>query len=138
MNKDQIKQKLSTNNTCFVKHGRTVDSTGFVLDRKCNVVFSPFPYQIIVLCFRVFSEMSQVTNNLTHPRFQLTEDEEEADIIWCFKHIKDFRSGILVLVVSILRFEMYFHLNLSVSCQTKRRNCPKNILYENFLKCLKL
>lgn len=36
--------------------------------------------------------MSQVTNNLTHPRFQLTEDEEEADIIWSINHIKDYRS----------------------------------------------
>ncbi|CAJ1055760.1 tubulin--tyrosine ligase-like protein 12 isoform X1 [Xyrichtys novacula] len=41
---------------------------------------------------RVYSEMSQVTNNLTHPRFQLTEEEEEADIIWSYKHIKDFRK----------------------------------------------
>ncbi|XP_072233313.1 tubulin--tyrosine ligase-like protein 12 [Leuresthes tenuis] len=42
--------------------------------------------------FKVFSEMSQVTNNLTHPRFQLTEDKEEADIIWSYNHIKDYRT----------------------------------------------
>ncbi|XP_061570285.1 tubulin--tyrosine ligase-like protein 12 [Cololabis saira] len=42
--------------------------------------------------FKVFSEMSQVTNNLTHPRFQLTEEEEEADIIWAYNHIKDYRK----------------------------------------------
>jgi len=35
--------------------------------------------------------MSQVTNNLTHPRFQLTEEKEEADIIWSYTHIKDYR-----------------------------------------------
>uniref|UniRef100_A0A3Q1ENU5 Tubulin tyrosine ligase-like family, member 12 n=1 Tax=Acanthochromis polyacanthus TaxID=80966 RepID=A0A3Q1ENU5_9TELE len=41
---------------------------------------------------KVYSEMSQVTNNLTHPRFQLTEEEEEADIIWGYNHIKDYRK----------------------------------------------
>ncbi|XP_069580338.1 tubulin--tyrosine ligase-like protein 12 isoform X2 [Brachyistius frenatus] len=41
---------------------------------------------------KVFSEMSQVTNNLTHARFQLTEEEAEADIIWSYSHIKDFRK----------------------------------------------
>ncbi|XP_062299798.1 tubulin--tyrosine ligase-like protein 12 isoform X1 [Scomber scombrus] len=43
---------------------------------------------------KVYSEMSQVTNNLTHPRFQLTEDEEEADVIWGYNHIKDYRLSV--------------------------------------------
>ncbi|AWO97884.1 putative tubulin--tyrosine ligase-like protein 12 [Scophthalmus maximus] len=41
---------------------------------------------------KVYSEMSQVRNNLTHPQFQLTDDEEEADIIWGYDHIKDYRK----------------------------------------------
>ncbi|KAE8281564.1 Tubulin--tyrosine ligase-like protein 12 [Larimichthys crocea] len=41
---------------------------------------------------KVYSQMSQVTNNLTHPRFQMTEEEEEADIIWNYNHIKDYRK----------------------------------------------
>ncbi|TKS91012.1 Tubulin--tyrosine ligase-like protein 12 [Collichthys lucidus] len=41
---------------------------------------------------KVYSQMSQVTNNLTHPRFQMTEEEEEADIIWSYDHIKDYRK----------------------------------------------
>ncbi|XP_047430657.1 tubulin--tyrosine ligase-like protein 12 [Mugil cephalus] len=41
---------------------------------------------------KVYCEMLQVTNNLTHPRFQLTEVEEEADIIWGYNHIKDYRK----------------------------------------------
>ncbi|XP_044041816.1 tubulin--tyrosine ligase-like protein 12 isoform X1 [Siniperca chuatsi] len=41
---------------------------------------------------KVYSEMSQVTNNLTHPRFQMTEEEDEADIIWSYNHIKDYRK----------------------------------------------
>ncbi|XP_041636464.1 tubulin--tyrosine ligase-like protein 12 [Cheilinus undulatus] len=41
---------------------------------------------------KVYSDMSQVTNNLTHACFQLTEEEDEADIIWSYKHIKDFRK----------------------------------------------
>uniref|UniRef100_A0AAX7TCZ0 Tubulin--tyrosine ligase-like protein 12 SET-like domain-containing protein n=1 Tax=Astatotilapia calliptera TaxID=8154 RepID=A0AAX7TCZ0_ASTCA len=40
--------------------------------------------------YKVYSEMSQVTNNLSHPRFQLIEDEDEADIIWRYNHIKDY------------------------------------------------
>lgn len=36
--------------------------------------------------------MLQVTNNLTHPTFQMTEEEEEADILWKYNHIKDYRS----------------------------------------------
>ncbi|XP_035003717.1 tubulin--tyrosine ligase-like protein 12 [Hippoglossus stenolepis] len=41
---------------------------------------------------KVYTVMSQVRNNLTHPQFQLTEEEEEADIIWGYDHIKDFRK----------------------------------------------
>ncbi|KAI4802867.1 hypothetical protein CesoFtcFv8_026105 [Champsocephalus esox] len=41
---------------------------------------------------KVYSDLSQVTNNLTHQRFQLTEDKEEADIIWGYTHIKDYRK----------------------------------------------
>ncbi|CAB1445409.1 unnamed protein product [Pleuronectes platessa] len=41
---------------------------------------------------KVYTEMSQVRNNLTQPQFQLTEEEEEADIIWAYDHIKDYRK----------------------------------------------
>lgn len=40
---------------------------------------------------RVFTEMEQVLNNLHHPRFTFTETEEEADILWTFSHIRDYR-----------------------------------------------
>lgn len=38
--------------------------------------------------------MSQVINNLTHSQFQITEEEEEADILWNYNHIKDYRSAV--------------------------------------------
>ncbi|XP_077565267.1 tubulin--tyrosine ligase-like protein 12 [Stigmatopora nigra] len=41
---------------------------------------------------KVYSEMSQVVDNLTHPRLELTENEEEADIIWSYNHIKDYEK----------------------------------------------
>ncbi|KAM9845763.1 tubulin--tyrosine ligase-like protein 12 [Aulostomus maculatus] len=41
---------------------------------------------------KVYCEMSQVTDNLSHPCFQLTEEEEEADVIWSYNHIKDYRT----------------------------------------------
>lgn len=43
------------------------------------------------LSVRVYSELKQVTDNLKHPRFQFTENEEEADIIWACSHIRDYR-----------------------------------------------
>ncbi|KAM6987138.1 tubulin--tyrosine ligase-like protein 12 [Aplochiton taeniatus] len=41
---------------------------------------------------KVYSDMSQVQHNLKHPRFQLVDTEEDADILWCFSHIRDFRT----------------------------------------------
>lgn len=41
---------------------------------------------------KVYTEMKQVLDHLKHPRFQFTENEEEADIIWVFSHIRDYRK----------------------------------------------
>ncbi|XP_016413160.1 tubulin--tyrosine ligase-like protein 12 [Sinocyclocheilus rhinocerous] len=41
---------------------------------------------------KVYTEMKQVLDHLKHPRFQFTENEEEADIIWAFSHIRDYRK----------------------------------------------
>nr|XP_046153343.1 tubulin--tyrosine ligase-like protein 12 isoform X1 [Oncorhynchus gorbuscha] len=41
---------------------------------------------------KVFTEMEQVLNHLHHPRFTFTETEEEADILWTFSHIRDYRK----------------------------------------------
>ncbi|KAL0962628.1 hypothetical protein UPYG_G00343010 [Umbra pygmaea] len=41
---------------------------------------------------KVYTEMAQVLNNLHHPRFTFTENEEEADILWKFSHIRDYRK----------------------------------------------
>ncbi|XP_068163377.1 tubulin--tyrosine ligase-like protein 12 [Antennarius striatus] len=41
---------------------------------------------------KVYSDLPQVRNHLTHPRFTLTEREEEADVMWCYNHIKDYRK----------------------------------------------
>ncbi|XP_041833484.1 tubulin--tyrosine ligase-like protein 12 [Melanotaenia boesemani] len=57
-----------------------------------------FPLEVHPVIFpkdkilKVFSEMSQVTDNLTHSRFQLTQDEQEADVAWSYNHIKDYRK----------------------------------------------
>jgi len=40
---------------------------------------------------RVYTEMKQVLDHLKHPRFQFTENEEEADIIWTFSHIREYQ-----------------------------------------------
>ena len=41
--------------------------------------------------FKVYTDSSQVKDSLDHPRFTLVEDEDEADIVWSTKHVKDFR-----------------------------------------------
>lgn len=41
---------------------------------------------------KVYTEMKQVFDHLKHPRFQFTENEEEADIIWAFSHIREYRK----------------------------------------------
>lgn len=52
--------------------------------------------------YRVFTDVHQVEEFLTHPRFVLVDSREEADILWIRQHFKDFRlakdlvSGILI------------------------------------------
>lgn len=41
---------------------------------------------------KVYSELSQVRDYLKHPGFQLVDEEEQADVVWAFQHIKDFRK----------------------------------------------
>lgn len=42
--------------------------------------------------FKVYSDFKQVVENLDGPRFALTEDEEEADILYLYNHFKDYRT----------------------------------------------
>ncbi|XP_036376201.1 tubulin--tyrosine ligase-like protein 12 [Megalops cyprinoides] len=42
--------------------------------------------------FKVYTEMGQVLDHLKHPRFQFTDNEEEADILWMYSHIRDYRK----------------------------------------------
>uniref|UniRef100_A0A8C9G622 Tubulin tyrosine ligase like 12 n=1 Tax=Pavo cristatus TaxID=9049 RepID=A0A8C9G622_PAVCR len=41
--------------------------------------------------FKVFTDIQQVLNSLTHPRFVFTDNEAEADILYNFSHFKDYR-----------------------------------------------
>ena len=41
--------------------------------------------------YRVYSDVEQVQEFLTHPRFILVDNREEADILWIREHFKDFR-----------------------------------------------
>ncbi|KAG5267520.1 hypothetical protein AALO_G00222650 [Alosa alosa] len=41
---------------------------------------------------KVYTEMKQVRDNLTHPRFLMVETEEEADVLWMYNHIRDYRK----------------------------------------------
>jgi len=41
--------------------------------------------------YHVFTDIQQVKEFLTHPRFVLVDSREEADIFWIRQHFKDFR-----------------------------------------------
>ncbi|XP_076861408.1 tubulin--tyrosine ligase-like protein 12 [Brachyhypopomus gauderio] len=40
---------------------------------------------------KVYTETQQVLDHLKHPRFQFTENQQEADILWMYSHIRDYR-----------------------------------------------
>ncbi|XP_063784997.1 tubulin--tyrosine ligase-like protein 12 [Pseudophryne corroboree] len=42
--------------------------------------------------FKVYTDMQQVLSGVNHPRFVFTNDEKEADILFIFSHIKDYRT----------------------------------------------
>ncbi|XP_040201761.1 tubulin--tyrosine ligase-like protein 12 [Rana temporaria] len=42
--------------------------------------------------FKIFTDMQQVLNAIDHPRFVFTNDEKEADILFNFSHIKDYKT----------------------------------------------
>lgn len=42
--------------------------------------------------YRVYTDVVQVTDFLTHPRFVLVDNRDDADILWLREHFKDFRS----------------------------------------------
>ncbi|KAK3544604.1 hypothetical protein QTP86_017634, partial [Hemibagrus guttatus] len=41
---------------------------------------------------KVYTEMKQVLDHLKHPRFHFTEQEEEADVLWMYSHIRDYKK----------------------------------------------
>jgi len=68
--------------------------------------------------------MKQVLDHLKHPRFQFTEIEEEADIIWTFSHIREYRwaalhthmhTSIPSLNLTLMQtFSAILHFNLDI------------------------
>ena len=54
-------------------------------DRSVSVPALPADRQI-----RVYSEYEFISQNLTHPRFQMTENMAEADVLWLSSHFKEF------------------------------------------------
>uniref|UniRef100_A0AAY5EY44 Tubulin--tyrosine ligase-like protein 12 SET-like domain-containing protein n=1 Tax=Electrophorus electricus TaxID=8005 RepID=A0AAY5EY44_ELEEL len=50
------------------------------------------PFCVLYVCYRVYTETKQVFDHLKHPCFQFTENEDEADILWMYSHIRDYRK----------------------------------------------
>lgn len=40
---------------------------------------------------KVFSEYSKVSDHLKHPGFEITDSEDDADVLWLHKHFKDYK-----------------------------------------------
>ena len=49
--------------------------------------------------YRVFTDVVQVKDFLTHPRFVLVDNREDVDILWLREHFKDFRLVVCPLAV---------------------------------------
>jgi hypothetical protein len=45
---------------------------------------------MIMMIMMTLRPCRQLKQTLTHPRFELTEDEAEADVLWVTSHVKDF------------------------------------------------
>ena len=41
--------------------------------------------------YRVYSDVKYVLNFLKHPKFELVDNREDADILWLMENFKDFR-----------------------------------------------
>ncbi|XP_027007531.2 tubulin--tyrosine ligase-like protein 12 [Tachysurus fulvidraco] len=41
---------------------------------------------------KVYTEMKQVLEHLKHPRFIFTEQDDEADVLWMYSHIRDYKK----------------------------------------------
>lgn len=41
---------------------------------------------------KVYTEMKQVSDHLKHPQFHFTELEDEADVLWMYSHIRDYKK----------------------------------------------
>ncbi|XP_023224892.1 tubulin--tyrosine ligase-like protein 12 [Centruroides sculpturatus] len=54
-----------------------------------EVAFPPIPNDKKL---KVFSSYKVITYNLNHPRFEITSNEEEADILWYDYHFKEYRQ----------------------------------------------
>ncbi len=40
---------------------------------------------------KVYAEYAPIRDNLRHPRFEIVDSEEEADVLWYTKHFKDYK-----------------------------------------------
>lgn len=86
---------------------------------------------------KVYSDYIFVNQYLTHPRFQLTSDENEADILWITYHFKDYKQFSEISSQKFINqfpFENIITIKdlLSVICQYKYRikgeTCNMNTL----------
>ncbi|KAM7309755.1 hypothetical protein ISCGN_006743 [Ixodes scapularis] len=66
----------------FLRSGRKEESLP-----DTSVAFGPVPTDRKL---KVFSEYRYVNEHLTHPSFELTDDEREADILWYNYHFKNY------------------------------------------------
>jgi len=67
-----------------------------------DVVFPGLPRDRSI---RVYSDVDQVSQHLTDPRFELVESMDDADVLWTKHYLKDFRlDNLLILSFSLMLY----------------------------------
>lgn len=82
---------------------------------------------------KVYSEYKIINENLTHPRFVVVNNEEEADILWYTHHFKDFKSlaeQSPTKFVNQFPYEYILTIKdlLSIICRRNSKGIDKNYL----------
>ena len=56
----------------------------------------------------VYADYDVINQNLHHPKFQVVDNMQEADVLWLMSHFKDFRYVLNVSKMAVLIIDYNF------------------------------
>ena len=59
----------------------------------------------------VYADYNVINQNLHHPKFQVVDNMQEADVLWLMSHFKDFRYVLNVSKMAVLIIDYNILLN---------------------------